>query len=105
MDDPQNKIRSSVGAAVDVDVRLRPSASPRTSLPDIRERTEVMRALLARPFLNAEEAATIIGIHPASIRRFCRTGNLRAHRIGKRLWRIRPEALRAWADGRNAETP
>ena len=45
-----------------------------------------------REYLTAEEAAKYLGIHPSTVRRLARRGELPAFRIGK-LWRFEPAEL------------
>jgi excisionase family DNA binding protein len=39
------------------------------------------------PFLNTDEAAAMLGVHPKRLQRLARSGPIRAYRIGK-LWRF-----------------
>ena len=50
-------------------------------------------------FLNSREAAALLQIHPKTIQRLARKGEIRAMRIGK-LWRFRASDLDAWVDSR-----
>ena len=52
--------------------------------------------------LKVEEAAEEVGVHPETIRRYIRTGKLKAVRVGKRLIRIRREEWQAFL--RNGES-
>jgi excisionase family DNA binding protein len=47
------------------------------------------------PFLNTDEAAAMLGVHPKRLQRLARSGRIRAYRIGK-LWRFQASGL--WAD-------
>jgi excisionase family DNA binding protein len=47
------------------------------------------------PFLNTDEAAAMLGVHPKTLQRLARSGRIRAYRIGK-LWRFQASDL--WAD-------
>jgi excisionase family DNA binding protein len=51
-------------------------------------------------FLNSSEAAQLLQIHPKTLQRLARKGEIRAMRIGK-LWRFRASDLHdlhAWVD-------
>jgi excisionase family DNA binding protein len=48
-------------------------------------------------FLNSREAAALLQIHPKTLQRLARKGEIRAMRIGK-LWRFRASDLHAWVD-------
>jgi excisionase family DNA binding protein len=47
------------------------------------------------PFLNTDEAAAMLGVHPKRLQGLARSGRIRAYRIGK-LWRFQASDL--WAD-------
>ena len=49
------------------------------------------------PLLDSEEAAAIVRIHPKTLQRFAREGQIQAIHIGK-LWRFRQSALEAWIE-------
>jgi len=46
-------------------------------------------------FLDSREAAALLQIHPKTLQRLARKGEIRAMRIGK-LWRFRTSDLDAW---------
>jgi excisionase family DNA binding protein len=46
-------------------------------------------------FLNSREAAALLQIHPKTLQRLARKGELRGMRVG-RLWRFRASDLDAW---------
>jgi len=46
-------------------------------------------------FLDSREAAALLQIHPKTLQRLARKGEIRAMRIGK-LWRFRASDLDAW---------
>src|SRR5438309_9562116 len=48
-------------------------------------------------FLDSREAAALLQIHPKTLQRLARKGEIRAMRIGK-LWRFRTSDLVAWVD-------
>ena len=43
--------------------------------------------LSVEPFLNSDQAAAMLGIHPKTLQRLARRGRITAYRIGK-LWRF-----------------
>lgn len=48
-------------------------------------------------FLDSHQAADLLQIHPKTLQRLARKGEIRAMRIGK-LWRFRTSDLDAWVD-------
>src|SRR6267143_1492705 len=48
-------------------------------------------------FLNSREAAGLLQVHPKTLQRLARKGEIRAMRIGK-LWRFRASDLHTWVD-------
>jgi excisionase family DNA binding protein len=48
-------------------------------------------------FLNSREAAALLQVHPKTLQRLARKGEMRAMRIGK-LWRFRASDLHAWVE-------
>jgi excisionase family DNA binding protein len=50
-------------------------------------------------FLDSREAAALLRIHPKTLQRLARKGEIRAMRIGK-LWRFRASDLHSWVDSR-----
>ncbi len=55
-------------------------------------------------FLDSREAAALLQIHPKTLQRLARKGELRAMRVGK-LWRFRASDLHAWVDLRLDSNP
>ena len=51
------------------------------------------------PTLTSEEAARLLNIHPKTLQRMARRGQVPAHRIGD-LWRFRASELDAWFRGK-----
>jgi excisionase family DNA binding protein len=47
------------------------------------------------PFMNTDEAAAMLGVHPKTLQRLARSGRITAYRVGK-LWRF--QACDLWAD-------
>ena len=52
---------------------------------------------IPEPLLDSEEAAAFVRIHPKTLQRFARKGQIQAIHIGK-LWRFRQSALDAWIE-------
>jgi excisionase family DNA binding protein len=50
---------------------------------------------LFEPLLTDTQAAELLGIHPKTLQRFARGGQIPAHRIG-RFWRYRASELDWW---------
>jgi excisionase family DNA binding protein len=50
------------------------------------------------PFLDSEQAAAPVKIHPKTLQRMARDGRVHGYRIGK-LWRFRASDLANWSDG------
>jgi excisionase family DNA binding protein len=46
-------------------------------------------------FMNTDEAAAMLGVHPKTLQRLARSGRITAYRVGK-LWRFQARDL--WAD-------
>ena len=46
-------------------------------------------------FLNTDEAAAMLGVHPKTLQRLARSGRITAYRVGKR-WRFQARDL--WED-------
>jgi len=49
------------------------------------------------PLLDSEEAAALLRIHPKTLQRHARRGEIVAVQVGK-LWRFRASALNAWLE-------
>ncbi len=49
------------------------------------------------PVLDSEEAAALLKIHPKTLQRMARTGEIPGFQIGK-LWRFRTTRLHEWLD-------
>ena len=52
-------------------------------------------AFAAEPLLDSDQAAAILKIHPKSLQRMARRGEIRALQIGK-VWRFRASVLDEW---------
>lgn len=55
-------------------------------------------------FLTPKEYGALMGIHPKTVQRMCRMGELPAHKEGPRMWRIDKNAALAWQEQLEAET-
>jgi excisionase family DNA binding protein len=49
------------------------------------------------PLLDSSEAAALLKIHPKTLQKLARNGEIAAIQIGK-LWRFRASALNAWLE-------
>jgi excisionase family DNA binding protein len=47
------------------------------------------------PLIDSEEAAAIIGIHPKTLQKMARRGDIRGVHVGK-LWRFRASTIDEW---------
>jgi excisionase family DNA binding protein len=47
------------------------------------------------PLIDSEEAAAIIGIHPKTLQKMARRGQIRGVHVGK-LWRFRASTIEEW---------
>ena len=67
----------------------------RTTLPsDIKSSSQSQ----FEPLLDSNEAAELLKIHPKTLQRMARRGEIPSIQIGK-LWRFRGSELNAWAQG------
>jgi excisionase family DNA binding protein len=53
--------------------------------------------LVPEPLLDTEQAAAIIQIHPKTLQKFAREGQIQGIHIGK-LWRFRRSAIEQWIE-------
>jgi hypothetical protein len=64
---------------------------------DLGPRPDIVERLLKLPALSVEQGAVIGQVHPATVRRACAAGKLKAIRLsGSKLWRFTPAALLEW---------
>jgi excisionase family DNA binding protein len=54
----------------------------------------------AQPLLNSGQAAQFLGVHPTTLQRMARRGEITGVRVGK-LWRFVPSSIRDWVQDRN----
>jgi len=62
-----------------------------------RPPTSVVRAQAFEPLLDSEEAAALLKIHPKTLQRMARNGEITGIQIG-RVWRFRASALNRWLE-------
>jgi len=53
------------------------------------------------PLLDSDEAAALLKIHPKTLQRLARNGEVCGVQVGK-LWRFRVSALNEWLNGKTA---
>lgn len=51
--------------------------------------------IVPEPLLDADRASAILGIHPKTLQRMARRGEIRGIHIGK-LWRFRASVIEEW---------
>lgn len=56
-------------------------------------------------FLTPKEFGALMGVCPKTVQRMCRMGELPAHKVGARLWRIDKNAALAWQQERENLSP
>ena len=67
---------------------------------DFEERrlpTSAVRAQAFEPLLDSEEAAALLKIHPKTLQKMARNGEITGIQIG-RVWRFRASALNRWLE-------
>lgn len=72
-------------------------ANNQQSQPEFHRKVDSLEASEFEPLLDTEEAARLLRIHPKTLRRNARLGEIPATRIG-RLWRFRVSVLNEWLD-------
>ena len=60
-----------------------------------------MAPLSFEPLLDSDEAAALLKIHPKTLQRMARNGEICGVQVG-RLWRFRVSALNEWLNGKTA---
>ena len=60
-----------------------------------------MAPLSFEPLLDSDEAAALLKIHPKTLQRLARNGEICGVHVGK-LWRFRVSALNEWLNGKTA---
>ena len=66
-----------------------------SEIPRIPPRSTVEYESRFEPLLDSDEAAALLKIHPKTLQRMARRGEIPAIQIGK-LWRFRASELNAW---------
>jgi excisionase family DNA binding protein len=56
------------------------------------------------PLLNDQQAAELLNVHPKTLQRWARDGEVPAHRIGK-FWRYRASEIDAWLSVQSNRQP
>jgi excisionase family DNA binding protein len=57
--------------------------------------------VVPEPLIDSEKAAAIIGIHPKTLQKMARSGEIRGVHVGK-LWRFRASSIEEWINQRLA---
>ena len=99
-----NGARNDLYAALPVKDRLTVQGIPEKTQPAATADTEHSRtrlqafltsAFAAEPLLDSDQAAAIMQIHPKTLQKLARRGEIRALQIGK-VWRFRASVLDEW---------
>ena len=61
----------------------------------------VSPAIELEPLIDSERAAAIIGIHPKTLQKMARAGEIKGVHVGK-LWRFRASSIEEWINQRLA---
>ena len=72
-----------------------------SEIPRIPPRNTVEFETHFEPLLDSDEAAALLKIHPKTLQRMARNGEITGIHIGK-LWRFRASDLQNWIEGRIA---
>ena len=75
--------------------KTQPAAAADAEHSRSRLQTFPTNAFAAEPLLDSNQAAAILKIHPKSLQRMARRGEIRALQIGK-VWRFRASVLDEW---------
>jgi excisionase family DNA binding protein len=70
-------------------------------LPPSSARSETVSKFVFEPLLDSAEAAKLLRIHPKTLQRMARNGEITGIHIGK-LWRFRASELEQWLQKRIA---
>lgn len=65
-----------------------------TTLPDNRK--PQAPGTRCEPLIDVEAAATILKLHPKTVKKLAQQGRLPAFKIGRKAWRFRESTLDAW---------
>ena len=72
-----------------------------SEIPRIPPRNTVQYESSFEPLLDSDEAAALLRIHPKTLQRMARNGEITGIHIGK-LWRFRASDLESWIESRIA---
>jgi len=75
--------------------KTQPAAPADAEPPKARLQALLPGAFFPEPLLDSGQAAAILKIHPKSLQRMARRGDIRALQIGK-VWRFRASVLDEW---------
>ncbi len=75
--------------------KTQPVAAADAEPPKARLQALLPGAFFPEPLLDSGQAAAILKIHPKSLQRMARRGDIRALQIGK-VWRFRASVLDEW---------
>jgi excisionase family DNA binding protein len=73
---------------------MSPIPSPNGEIPPPK-RPILRYSSAPEPLIDSEEAAAIIGIHPKTLQKMARRGQIRGVHVGK-LWRFRASMIEEW---------
>lgn len=66
--------------------------------------SEISTPIIFEPLLSDVEAGELLGLHPKTVQRLSRNGELPAIRVG-RYWRFRASALNTWIELQSTGQP
>jgi excisionase family DNA binding protein len=75
--------------------KTQPVATPDAEPPKARLQALLPGAFFPEPLLDSDQAAAILLLHPKTLQRMARRGDIRALQIGK-VWRFRATVLDEW---------
>jgi excisionase family DNA binding protein len=74
---------------------MSPIPAPSEETPASSKRPPSPYATAPERLIDSEEAAAIIGIHPKTLQKMARRGQIRGVHVGK-LWRFRASTIEEW---------
>ncbi len=75
--------------------KTQPATAAETEPPRTRLQAFSTGAFATEPLLDSDQAAAIMRIHPKTLQKLARSGEIRALQIGK-VWRFRASVLDEW---------
>ena len=75
--------------------KTQPNAAADAEPPKVRLQALLPGAFFPEPLLDSDQAAAILLLHPKTLQRMARRGDIRALQIGK-VWRFRASVLDEW---------